>query len=76
MHKCHVCGREIEPFAEYWLREPARFDSEGVVVNKGKALPFCNLGCVFVWAGSELRKRKRLYHKISQQAHLDKEEEA
>ena len=76
MHKCHVCDREIELFAEYWLREPDGFNSKGVVVNRGKALPFCGLGCIFGWAGSELRKQKRLHHKISQQVHLDRKEEA
>ena len=60
MHKCHVCDREIELFSEHWLREPDRFDSRGVVVSRGKALAFCSLGCIFGWAGSELRKQKRL----------------
>jgi len=59
MRKCHVCGKVIDPFAEYWLREPDRFDSRGVVVSRGKALAFCSLGCIFGWAGSELRKQKR-----------------
>ena len=67
MHKCHVCDKVIAPFAEYWLREPDSFDSTGVVVNRGRALTFCGLGCIFVWAGSELRKKKRL---------LDRKEEA
>jgi len=67
MRKCYVCNKAIEPFAEYWLREPDRFDSRGVVVSRGKALAFCSLGCIFGWAGSELRKQKRL---------LDRKEEA
>ena len=58
MRKCQICGKEIELFAEYWLREPDGFDSNGVLVNKGKALPFCGLRCVFAWAGNELRKQK------------------
>ena len=58
MRKCHVCDREIELFTEYWLREPDKFDSGGVVVNRGKALPFCDLRCFFAWAGGELRKQK------------------
>ena len=70
MRKCHVCDKAIEPFAEYWLREPDGFGSNGVVVNRGKALPFCGLGCIFGWAGGKLRKQKRLYH-----THLDRKEE-
>jgi len=62
MLKCHVCKKVVEPFAEYWLREPDKFDSKGVAVSRGKALPFCGLGCIFGWAGGKLRKQKRLYH--------------
>ena len=59
MRKCHVCNKVVKPFAEYWLREPDKFNGEGVAVDRGRALPFCCLGHIFVWAGSELRKQKR-----------------
>ena len=56
--KCHVCNKVIEPFAEYWLREPNEFDDKGVMIGQGRAMSFCCLGCLFGWAGGKLRKAK------------------
>jgi hypothetical protein len=57
--KCEVCGKEIEPFAEYWVREPDRFNDKGVAIERGRPMPFCSLGCIFGWAGGEIRRQKR-----------------
>ena len=65
--KCQVCGKEIEPFAEYWIREPDKFDDKGVMIKRGRAMPFCSLGCIFGWAGGEIRRQKRVRHQPVQE---------
>ena len=57
--KCRICGKEIEPFAQFWLREPDRYNTEGFAVERGRAMPFCSLGCVFGWSGKMLREQKK-----------------
>ncbi len=59
-HECSVCGKEIELFAEFWLREPDQFNDEGVAIKQSKPMPFCGLGCIFGHVGRKLRERKGL----------------
>ena len=56
-YNCEQCRKAIELFEEFWLREPAQFDTEGVEVVRGKSYPFCSLGCVFTWSGRKSQKR-------------------
>jgi hypothetical protein len=58
-HRCEVCGKEIKLFAEFWIREPDQYDSKGVSIKQGRAMPFCSHGCIFGWSGKELRRKKR-----------------
>ncbi|MCL0036660.1 hypothetical protein M1N47_04575 [Dehalococcoidia bacterium] len=57
--RCEVCGREIKPFAEFWLREPDQYDDKGAAIKQGRAMPFCSTGCIFGWSGKELRRQER-----------------
>ncbi|GAJ17404.1 unnamed protein product [marine sediment metagenome] len=41
--RCANCNKEIPVFSEFWLREPAKFDGNGVVIERGKSLPLCRL---------------------------------
>ena len=56
--KCHTCGKEIEPSAQFWLREPDEYDDKGFVTKRSKPIPFCGLACIFGWSGKMLRKQK------------------
>jgi hypothetical protein len=57
--RCEVCGREIKPFAEFWLREPDQYNSNGVLIKQGRAMAFCGFGCIFGWSGKQLRRQKK-----------------
>ncbi|MBT9160188.1 MAG: hypothetical protein AAGB97_08380 [Dehalococcoidia bacterium] len=57
--KCEVCGKEIEPFAEFWIREADQFDDQGIAINRGRSMPFCGFACIFGWSGAKLRSQKK-----------------
>ena len=58
-HRCEVCGKEIDLFAEFWLREPHRFDAGGDVVTQSRPVCFCGFGCLFGYIGARLRRQKQ-----------------
>ncbi len=57
--RCANCNNTIEVFSEFWLREPDKFDANGVVNGRGKSLPFCRLECIFGYCARRMRKGKK-----------------
>ena len=57
--RCANCNKTIEAFSEFWLREPDKFDDNGVAIERGKSLPFCRYECVFGYCAGSMRRGKR-----------------
>lgn len=39
------------------MREPDKYDRNGVAIVRGKSLPFCGLGCIFGYCGHKILRR-------------------
>ena len=57
--RCANCNKEIEVFSEFWLREPDKFDGNGVVIERGKSLPLCRLECIFGYCAGRMHRGKK-----------------
>lgn len=56
---CANCNTEIPVYSEYFLREPDKFDDNGVAIVRGKALPFCRLECIFGYCARGMHRGKK-----------------
>jgi len=56
--QCTNCNKPIPVLSEWWVREPDKFDKNGIGIARGKSLPFCRLGCIFSYCGHQRKKEK------------------
>lgn len=59
MNQCKNCHKNIPAFTEFWLREPDKFDDNGVAIVRGKSLPFCRFECIFGYCASRMHGGKK-----------------
>ena len=57
--RCANCNKAIEVFSEFWLREPDKFDENGVAISRGKSLPFCRYECIFGYCAGRMHRGKK-----------------